>query len=549
MGTRRRRTTTRGRRSPFGARVLGPRDQGPRQLRIRIQVLLTVLLLVTNLFGAVVVFVVNMWAIPSPDPNRAMLIALAIAVPSYVLFGVVVGVIAGTTASLHALRWATQPDHEPSAADRLRALRVPLWLTVTQFAIWAGAAVVFTVLTVVLQPSRALGTGLTVGIGAVVVAGVAYLLTEFTLRPVAARALAERGIGRRPRGVGVGPRMLLFWLVGTAAPLVGLLIAGILALTDDQATLSQLAVVTIVLCCVALTCGALLTDLNARSLVAPILSVRDAMREVEAGDYDVDVAVYDGTELGQLQSGFNAMVGGLRERERIRDLFGRHVGVEVAEAATAGPTGEIALGGETLVASVLFVDLVGSTTYATEHQPDEVVAMLNRFFGVVVDEVGARHGLVNKFLGDAVLAVFGAPAALPDHAAQALAAARAMAARLRDEVPEVGAGIGVATGTVVAGNVGHEQRFEYTAIGDAVNSAARLTDLAKDVPGCVVAAWESVVAARTSGDEAEAARWTRHGEVVLRGRGTPTVLAVPRDALTDAPAGGTGATGATDGTD
>lgn len=529
MGSR---TTDRGRRSPFGARVLGPRDQGPRQLRLRIQILLTVLLLTTNLIGAAVVFGVNMWAIPSPDPSRSMLIALAIAVPTYVLFGVVVGVVAGTTASLHALRWATQPDAWPSAKERVRALRVPLWLTLTQFGIWAGATVIFTLLTVILQPSRALGTGLTVAIGAVVVAGVAYLLTEFTLRPVAARALAGRGVGRRPRGVGVGPRMMLFWLVGTAAPLVGLAIAALLALTTDQATLDQLAVVTIVLCGIVLVFGGLLTELNARSLVAPIVSVRDAMREVEAGDYDVDVVVYDGTELGQLQSGFNAMVHGLQERERIRDLFGRHVGVEVAEAATAARTGEIALGGQTLVASVLFVDLVGSTTYATEHGPAEVVAMLNRFFGVVVDEVDAQHGLVNKFLGDAVLAIFGAPVALPDHAERALSAARAMAARLSNEVPEVGYGIGVATGTVVAGYVGHEQRFEYTAIGDAVNSAARLTDLAKDVPGGVLAAWESVEAAREDGADGsgEADGWCEHGEVVLRGRTTPTRLAVPSPA-------------------
>ncbi|GAA3663713.1 adenylate/guanylate cyclase domain-containing protein [Nocardioides ginsengisoli] len=521
------RRTPPARRSPFGSRILGPRDQAPRRLRVRIQLLLTLMLVSTNLIGALVVFVINTWAIPSPPPTERMVVALAIAIPTYVGVAAVVGAIWGTTMSLRALRWATQPDVDPDRTQRMRALRVPFHLTAIQFAIWMVGTVLFTALTVALQSSRTVGTALTVGIGAVVVAGISYLLTEFSLRPIAARALSDVRVTHRLRGVGVGPRMAIFWTLGTGAPVVGLLITGILALTPhSDATLHQLAVVTIIVCGAVLIFGFLLTDLNARAVVAPLLSVRDAMRAVEAGDLDTDVVVYDGTELGQLQSGFNDMVAGLQEREQIRDLFGRHVGQEVAAAAAAIGAGEIELGGETRVCSVLFVDLVGSTTYATEHGPTEVVGVLNRFFGVVVDEVDRHHGLVNKFIGDAVLAIFGAPVEHPDHAAAALSAARSMAARLAAEVPEVGAGIGIATGQVVAGNVGHEQRFEYTVIGDAVNSAARLTDLAKDAPGGVLAAWASVEAA----DPAEAAHWRPHGEVVLRGRSAPTRLAVQVDA-------------------
>lgn len=513
------------RRSPFGSRLLGPRDQSPRGLRIRIQLLLTVLLLSTNVIGVVLVFAINVWVIPSPPPTHGMILALAIAVPVYVAVAVVVGTVWGTTSSLGALRWATDPTIDPDRSQRERGLRVPMVLTSVQLALWTTGTILFTVLTVILQPSRTLGTGLTIGITTVVVAGIAYLLTEFALRPVAARALSDVRVTGRLRGIGVGPRQAIFWSLGTGAPIVGLLVAAILALTPrNDATLTQLAVVTIVVCGVVLVFGFLLTDLNARSVVAPIISVRDAMRAVENGNLDTDVVVYDGTELGQLQSGFNAMVSGLREREQIRDLFGRHVGQEVAAAAAALGAGEIELGGETRVCSVLFVDLVGSTTYATEHGAAEVVAVLNRFFGVVVDEVDRHHGLVNKFIGDAVLAIFGAPVEIDDHASAALSAARAMAARLAVEVPEVGAGIGVATGQVVAGNVGHQQRYEYTVIGDAVNSAARLTDLAKDVPGCVLASWDSVEAAEAP--EAEA--WVAHGETTLRGRTQPTRLAVPR---------------------
>ena len=123
--------------------------------------------------------------------------------------------------------------------------------------------------------------------------------------------------------------------------------------------------------------------------------------------------VYDNTELGQLQAGFNTMVEGLRERERIRDLFGRHVGREVAEAAAAR-SDEIHLGGEVRPVAVLFVDLTGSTTMAADRPPEEVVGVLNRFFGIVVECVDRTGGWINKFEGDAALAVFGAPIDLDD---------------------------------------------------------------------------------------------------------------------------------------
>lgn len=523
------RTTLARRRGPFGSRILGPAEQEPRRLRIRIQLLLTLVLVSTNLLGAGVVFVVNNFAVPAESPNTATKVALAIAVPVYVFVAAAIGVVWGTASSLRALRWATQgKDVVPTDKERRQALNVPLQLTLMQLTLWLAGTVLFTVLALVLQPDRTLSTGLTVGIGALVVAGVSYLLTEFTMRPVAARALADTEINKKARFVGIGPRMVLFWAIGTAVPLGGLVLAAILALADPQETnLRQMAVVTIVTAGAVLLFGFLLTDLNARSVVAPIESVREALRSVEAGDLEVDVVVYDGTELGALQSGFNQMVAGLREREKLRDLFGRHVGHDVATAAAAVDSGEVELGGETRQASVLFIDLVGSTAYAADHDAVEVVEVLNRFFGVVVDEVDRRGGLVNKFIGDAVLAIFGAPVPDENHAASALAAARAMAIRLEEELPEIGAGIGVATGTVVAGNVGSKSRYEYTVIGDAVNSASRLTELAKEVPGGVLALWDTVVAAVGSGDADAATHWEKCGTKVLRGRTERTELAVP----------------------
>jgi class 3 adenylate cyclase len=181
------------------------------------------------------------------------------------------------------------------------------------------------------------------------------------------------------------------------------------------------------------------------------------------------------------------------------------------------------LGGEERHAAVIFVDIIGSTQLVTGRPAVEVVDLLNRFFAVVVEEVDRHHGLVNKFEGDAALAVFGAPVTLDHPADEALAAARAVAERLNAEIPECQAGIGVASGQVVAGNVGAKERFEYTVIGEPVNEAARLCELAKDAPSRLLASSETVSAAT----ESERARWTFGDTVTLRGHDEPTRLALP----------------------
>jgi adenylate cyclase len=504
----------------FGSVLLGPAEQGARRLRIRVQALLTVLLIGTNLVGAGIVFVLSTLVIPSPAPNSDTVLALAIAAPVYVGVAIFVGAGWGTAGGLRALRWVYH-EETPADADRLSALGLPWFLTRIQAGLWFGATVVFTVLAVLLQPERAITTALTVGIASLVVSAIAFLFSEFALRPIAARALSgEQRV--RVRGLGVRRRMVLFWGLGTGAPVVGLLVVAILALALGEVSLTKLAVVVMVLGSVVLVFGFFVTWLNARAVVAPIIAVRNAMQEVEEGNLDAEVQVYDGTELGQLQAGFNQMVSGLREREHLRDLFGRHVGKDVAEAAAVS---DVELGGESRVVSVLFVDIIGSTALAADRAPSEVVDLLNRFFGVVVEEVARHDGLVNKFIGDAVLAIFGAPVELENHAGHALAAARAMARRLADEVPDLEAGIGVSTGEAVAGNVGDESRFEYTVVGDAVNAAARLTELAKEVDGRLLVAWDSVEAACDD----EAAHWKRHDAVTLRGRSTETVTAVSSD--------------------
>jgi class 3 adenylate cyclase len=213
------------------------------------------------------------------------------------------------------------------------------------------------------------------------------------------------------------------------------------------------------------------------------------------------------------------MVAGIGERDRLRDLFGRHVGADVARRAIEEGT---LLSGDVREAAILFIDLVGSTTLTASRPPQEVAQVLNDFFRIVVSAVDDHHGLINKFQGDAALAVFGAPLALDGAASAALASAR----RLRDQLrrlPMVDFGIGVSAGPVFAGNIGAEKRYEYTVVGDAVNEAARLADFAKTLDqriGCSAAAIERA-------DTAERAHWVSDSETVLRGRSDSTHIWTP----------------------
>ena len=499
----------------FGSRLLGSPDESERRRRIRVQVLLTGSIVVANVFGGVGVVALVTLLVPDQGPSRvgAMLAGLA-----YLVTAVIVGLVWGTRTGLASLRWIFE-GREPSALEQRRTLRVPLRLVRVQAVLWVTAAGFFGALFSDLPRDAGLKIGLTVLLAGVVTCALAYLLSEFAMRPVSAQALAAHP-PHRLLVPGVRARSVLAWATGSGIPVVGLLIGAIFALTDDSITSERLAVTILVLGGVTLVTGFLLTLLAVRATVDPIRSVRAALARVEAGDLAVTVPVYDGTEVGLLQAGFNGMVTGLREREHIRDLFGRHVGEDVASDALGR---EIELGGEVREVAVLFVDIIGSTALAAQHAPTEVVALINRFFTVVVDVVAEHGGLVNKLIGDAVLAVWNAPGAIDDPAGHALAAARELGARLPAVVPELAAGVGVAAGEAVAGNVGDERRFEYTVIGDPVNEAARLTELAKSVPGRVVASMTAVRAASA----AEQARWQDHAEVELRGRAVPTHVARP----------------------
>jgi adenylate cyclase len=506
--------------APFGSRILGRADEPSTRLRVRLQALTTGAILAANVVGAAVVTVLSGWVLPRPEPlTDSMFVAGAVAIPVYVVGAMAIGVVWGTRIALARDRWVLE-EREPDGAEQRSTLRTPLALVGLQGALWGVAVPVFTGITILVQPTMALNVSVTVALGGVVTCMAAYLLTEFTMRPVAARALAVQSPQERVVP-GLLARWLLAWGLGSGVPVVGLVLVGLLALIRGDVSSTQLAVTMVALGATTILVGLLTTLLSARAAIDPIRALRSALQRVEHGDLDADVVVYDASEIGLLQAGFNRMVLGLRERERIRDLFGRHVGHEVARDALSR---DVELGGEHRHVAALFIDIIGSTEMTATHRPEQVVTLLNRFFTVVVDVVDEHHGTLNKFEGDGALAIFGAPNDVPDHASSALRAARILHDRLTEAVPECPAGIGVAAGPVVAGNIGGEARFEYTVIGDPVNEAARLCDRAKETDRRVLASMPTVDLA----DETERTHWTPAGEVTLRGRPTATQLARPQ---------------------
>ncbi|QIS20964.1 adenylate/guanylate cyclase domain-containing protein [Nocardia terpenica] len=507
--------------APWGSRLLGPAEEGTLRRRIRIQALLTVPLILANLVGIAVAIVLTVFVLPGPPLLTWSLVLLNfVVVPVYIVVALVGGLVWGTVWGVRTLRWAIDPDRIPTEREQIEAAAVPRRLVVVQVVFWLGGLLLlpplYGIADAAFVPKFILGGAFS----AIVVCASSYLFAEFALRMVTARVL-DAAPTRRRRGIGVFGRSVLMWMVGSATPVMLLMVVAVLALSGVSVSTQRLAVCVLSLGGATLVFGLLLMAQTLAAAVAPIRGVRNALRRVEDGDLDVAVTVYDGTELGELQSGFNRMVRGLRERERLRDLFGRHVGHDVAAAALArNPE----LGGQELEAAALFVDIIGSTTMAATRPAPEIVTILNRFFEIVVDEVERHGGLVNKFEGDAALAVFGTPAPISDAPGAALAAARAIRDRISGAATEFDAGIGVAAGRVVAGNVGAHRRYEFTVIGDAVNEAARLCELAKSDPVRVLASATTIHTA----DASEQARWALGESITLRGRVSPTRLARPQ---------------------
>ncbi|CAN5581805.1 adenylate/guanylate cyclase domain-containing protein [soil metagenome] len=495
--------------------------QGRKLIR-RVRLELFGALAIANLVGAAIVIACIFWVLPGDPPTGVggrLLVTNAILGGAFMLVVLPGAVIWGEAWLRGGRRWI-QEGRDPTDREVTAVLRSPMRLFLVHATAWLVAASLFSLANALIDVELLPRVAFTVTLGGFTTSAFAYLLSERIVRPVASEALSLRSVAR-PKLPGVVTRTLLGWTLGTGVPFAGLVITAIFALAEDDATAKELAVTMLALAGTGLVVGWWVTVLGARAVADPVSSLRWGIGQIAEGHLDARVEVYDGSVLGVLQAGFNDMATGLQERERLRDLYGRQVGQDVADGALDRGA---QLGGEARQVAVLFVDVVGSTHLAGERPAEEVVALLNRFFGVVVDEVHAHGGWINKFQGDATLAVFGAPSDMDDAAGCALATARAVAARLPAEVPELGAGVGVAFGRAVAGNIGDERRFEFTVIGDPVNEASRLTELSKTYRPMVLASAAAVMAASAD----EAAHWEPCGQADLRGRTEATPLARPR---------------------
>jgi class 3 adenylate cyclase len=220
-----------------------------------------------------------------------------------------------------------------------------------------------------------------------------------------------------------------------------------------------------------------------RSLLSPLGQLSAAMTKVAGGNLDQRVPVTSNDEVGALTAQFNTMIEGLREREKIRETFGRYVDESVA-ATILARQGDSALSGEIGEATILFTDIAGFTTIAEYLEPGELVAALNDYLETVLGPIRAHGGVVNTFIGDGLFASFNMPLACPDHACAAVRAAldiqRATASRTFGSYGVAFATrVGISSGPVIGGSVGAGQRLSFTLLGDTVNLAARLEELNK----------------------------------------------------------------------
>jgi adenylate cyclase len=305
---------------------------------------------------------------------------------------------------------------------------------------------------------------------------VRFLALELSLRPV-----LEEIASSLPDGVTPDLQLVpLRWRLLASLPAVnlitGLAVGGFSAgNTDDP---SGLGLALVGSAAAAVLVSSWLIGFLSTSVATPIVQLRDATRRVGSGDLSVRVPVASTDESGELTRSFNEMAAGLQERERLREAFGAFVDPELAERVLREGTD---LAGEELEVSILFMDIRDFTSYAEQASAREVVGRLNDLYECVVPVITRNGGHANKFIGDGLLAVFGAPERLAHHANSAVAAALEIADTVSERYGgELRVGLGVNSGPVMSGTIGGGGRLDFTVIGDAVNTAARVESATRD---------------------------------------------------------------------
>ncbi len=394
----------------------------------------------------------------------------------------------------HLRAWLANPGVDVEVEAWRDAMNYPNLLALSVFA----AALAVSVAAALVMLSVELMIALHVLVGgllASILDGIfAWLFTERRmrrlLRSMAARdpMLPVAGVGILQMGIG-----LKMGLVIAGASLVGSVVTGTLAYRGTADALEggdidglalQIFLVTSVGLAVTLS-GCLLV---ASQVTATLRELTGLLRELTPERYGERALPSDGDEVGELMAAVNGMLVGLEEREFIKDAFSRYVTRQVSDVVIQGG---LELGGELRQLTILMADIRGFTPLSERLRPRQVVKLLNRYFTEMVEACMAHGGLIDKFIGDGLMVVFGAPARLPPEES-ALAAARAaleMKRRLvrlnerlvEDGLPALQTGVGIHCGEAIAGNIGSPRRLNYTVIGDSVNVAARLETACKEL--------------------------------------------------------------------
>jgi class 3 adenylate cyclase len=457
---------------------------------------------VGNLLGAVLSFLYYRFV----DPTAAELpeVGLVDVGFSLVAFTVLAGVgfRLGHVWSRPLVGWAGAESLPPEqvALVRRRALVLPYALAGITFLGWILAGLVWGIVWPALAGTFAPHRAVRSIFGIIVISGgVTTTFIFLTVEHLWRRRMpvffpegdlsAVQGIPRFP----VRARLLAIFFTVSVVPLS---ILAVLSYTRAVALLGaepaaaaeivdglQLIILFILIVGVAAAVG--LAVFTANSVAAPLRHLEAAMADVGRGNLDARAPVVANDEIGAVTEGFNRMLHGLREREIVKETFGKYVTPEIRDEILAG---RIRGEGELIEATVLFADLRDFTPWVEATPPRQVVRDLNEYFTEMDQAIRAHGGLVLQFIGDEIEAVFGAPIPSRDHAAQAVRAAIEMRRRLlawnaaREAAGRAPLrnGIGIHSGTVLAGNIGGAERLSYALVGDPVNLASRIQGLTKD---------------------------------------------------------------------
>jgi adenylate cyclase len=386
-----------------------------------------------------------------------------------------------------------------------------LRLLVRYFAPFWGALAFGIVATVVLDLSLVEGLVLLLATELLIWYGVVvfYLTMELAMRPVAedAACLVEEGVVLRYDGIPMR------WRLVAALPVINLITGVVIAGLADPGRqgIEDMDLLVVAALAVSFAASLWLTALLAGSVAAPIVALRDATHRLGEGDLSARVPVATTDETGALARSFNEMAIGLGERERLRDAFGTFVDPDLAERVLDEGTD---LSGEDVEASMLFLDVRGFTTMSERASAREIVAKLNELYDLCVPVVTKHGGHANKFIGDGMLAVFGAPERHADHADRAVAAAIDIASCVQKHFGgELRVGIGVNSGRVLVGTVGGGGRLDFTVIGDAVNTASRVESATRET-GDDVLVTEATLDLLTGGRDG----WKERPPIPLKGK-------------------------------